>query len=139
MTSKKDLTNIPKWVKVYKKEINYRIDLLKEDPETFKEKMGSNPKGLHERCKNGQCVFVPATFLWIHDNKSDTNLDGYRVRAFREALPFKDGDYQVVPQICWNCIENTRDHYIKRKVVRSVEQQLVSDNSRRRRRRKVSK
>lgn len=100
--------NSSAWLRVYHHEISRRRRLQQEQPTLYKKVCGHNPKKLNECCED-EHVWVPATTLWIHDNaKGAYKIDGYLRRGLREAAPYRDNGFRVIPQMCWNCV-HTRE------------------------------
>ena len=110
------------WERVYHHEISRRRRLWETKPAIFKKIHSFNPKGLikEEECK--EHVWIPASHLAIHDNAGkQIIIDGMKHRGFKEAMPFRDTDVTVVPQMCFHC-EASREYEIR---ILTTEQRLA--------------
>lgn len=128
------------FLRVYSKEIQQRKDLALADPKQYNDYYEGNRKGLSSRCEHH--LWVPMTHLWIHDGaKRGYVINGIKRRGFQEAMPYTSGNYSVAPQMCSNCCK-TRERITENRPWaerRSLAEQIVSDNKRKKRRRKISK
>lgn len=126
------------FLRTYNKEIRARKDLAMDSPKKYNDFYEGNRKGLADTCD--QHLWVPMTHLWIHDNgRRGHVINGVKRRGFTEAMPYKVGDYQVVPQMCSNCCK-TRERITK--IVpwterNTLAEQIVKDGKRRKRRKRT--
>lgn len=114
----------PKWLRVYNREIKRRNAAYEESSKNYFKVFGPNLKPLQDACE--EHVWVPATHLWIHDEKKQRGaftLEGIRRRSFAEASPYVEpGGVSVTPQICWNCCEAAREIRTKKTTYEEREQ-----------------
>lgn len=124
------------FLKVYSKEISARQDTMVNDLKFYKGRYEGNCKGMKPTCEK-EHVWVPMTFLWIHDGARRGHLiNGIKRRGFSEAMPFKVDDYQVLPQMCWYC-NKTRERINKLvpwQERATLTEQIIKDGKRRKRR-----
>lgn len=88
-----------------------RFRIANEKPKAYRKVFAGNlkPLGL-ECCPNNDHCWVPATTIWIHDGaKGSSKIGGFARRGLHEAMPYKWRNFQVTPQVCWNCMR-TREH-----------------------------
>lgn len=122
------------WLKTLKIELAERIALLNRNEKEYVEIYGANLKPLHKTCK-GKCAWTPATVLWIHDSKAKSAIDDVYRRGFTEARPYYWKDYQIQPQICWNCL-SWREREVSLQESTTLAQKILEDRKPKRRRRR---
>ena len=121
------------FLRVYQHEISRRKQISAEKPKAYAKIFTANNKGLKSCCEPHQHCWVPMTHLWIHDGASAKGytISGFKRRGFKEATPFKDGEWLIVPQMCWYCVKSRevinqtapwKDKY------RTVAAQIIKDN-----------
>ena len=92
------------WTRTFDHEISRRRRIAQESKDIYAKIWKANPKGLTQECDCKEHCWVPATHLMIHDRAGKlTEIKGVLTRGFREASPYTEEGYTMVPQMCWYC------------------------------------